>query len=414
MPLWRWLLADYTLTKKLRDYSVKNVKISEEDKARSRKLMRDYVEDEIIEYCRQNSTLPILRLEYTGSVYEKLKTEASDEVDCMVVLKTHKPWLWNDPEVNVEHTGKPGYVRLKAREDSRLLKYASPAGYINPERLRNGWFHSLVVQAVNAFSNRCPSSDFRLDVRSHGPAIQLDIIKKGCYVKLLSVDLVPCFEIGAGEYFVPKSNRFLSVPHPELVWRQSFSLREKDTLHSMDRDDHGCRHELLRIVKTIVKRERTSLGGLESYHLKTAFLRYIEMEPQDWAGRNSLGKHFAGFLRELQACLESGNLPHFWLPDVNLLEDINPVLVEQMAYRLKRILNSESEMNHILAGRTPQNKEGIQTNALAYISSGLGLGVELGLVLMKYILLGILGLGLLLVCLVLLICCHPPHPQTKV
>lgn len=87
MPLWSWLLRDYTLTRKLRNYSVKNVKIAEADQARSRALVRDYIEDEIMVYCRQNSTLPILRLEYTGSVYERLKTEASDEVDVMVVLK---------------------------------------------------------------------------------------------------------------------------------------------------------------------------------------------------------------------------------------------------------------------------------------------------------------------------------------
>ena len=34
----------------------------------------------------------------------------------------------------------------------------------------------------------------------------------------------------------------------------------------MDKDDHGCRHELLIIVKSIVKWQRTSLGLLESYH----------------------------------------------------------------------------------------------------------------------------------------------------
>ena len=53
--------------------------------------MRDCIKDKIIEYCKQNSSLPILRIEYTGSVYERLKTNAADEVDIMVVLKTHKP-----------------------------------------------------------------------------------------------------------------------------------------------------------------------------------------------------------------------------------------------------------------------------------------------------------------------------------
>ena len=344
MSLWNWLVGDDTLTRKLRNYSVKHVKISEADMTRTKKLVKDYIEDEIMWYCRRNSTLPIQKLEYTGSVYERLKTEAADEVDVMVVLKTTKPWFWGDPEVMVEETDIPGYVRLKTTmADSKLRKYVSSEGYIIPERLRNGWFYSLVDQAVRDFRGRSPDSDVNLVLRCHGPAVQLDISQKGTGEILLSADLVPCFEISSDDYFVAK--RYTGS---YLLWRQSFSLKEKELLRRMDKDDHGCRHELLRIVKTIVKRERTSLGRLNSYHLKTAFMHYIKEKTDDWAGWNSLGEHFVGFLAELQASLERGNLPHYWLPDVNLLDDIHPGVVEQMAYRLKRILNSEAVRNDIL------------------------------------------------------------------
>ena len=353
MFLWRWLVGEDALTKKLRDYSVKNVKIAEADMARSRKLVKDYVENQIMAYCRQNSTLPILRLEYTGSVYERLKTEAADEVDVMVVLKTASPWLWGDPEVMVEDTDVPGYVRLKARKDSKLRKYTSSEGYISPERLRNGWFYSLVVQAVRKYEDRWSfwsSSDVEMKVRYHGPAVQLDIIKKDVdtHELLLSVDLVPCFQVGPNQnYFVAKpyeGQRYVSSPG--LLWRQSFSLSEKAILQHMDRDS-GCRHELLRIMKTIVNREWSSFGRLESYHLKTAFMHYIKEKPYSWENY-SLGKHFHDFLQHLQEALEKGDLQHYWLPGVNLLEDINPVVVRQMAGRIRRILNSETEMNDIL------------------------------------------------------------------
>ena len=338
------MVGDDTLTRKLRAFSVKYVKISDDDMKRTRKLVKDYIEDEIMTYCQQNSSLPILRLEFTGSVYERLKTEAADEVDVMVVLKTTKPWFWGDPEVMKKETHIPGYVRLKATMDSKLRKYVSPEGYIIPERLRNGWFYSLVVQAVRNFKERSPGSDFDLIVRAHGPAVQLDVFNKGVWEKLLSADLVPCFQIGSNDdYFVPKQ-----YTGYELLWRQSFSLQEKQLLKYMDKDDHGCRHELLRIVKTIVNRERTSLGRLRPYHLKTAFMHYIKEKPSNWDGGNSLGEHFVGFLAALQAFLEKGNLPHFWLPSVNLLDDINQVVVGQMAYRLKRILNSEAVRNEIL------------------------------------------------------------------
>lgn len=333
-----------SLTKKLRNYSVKYVKISEAEMSESRSLVNKYIEGQVMKYCREKSTLPILRLEYTGSVYERLKTEAADEVDVMVVLQTTRS------EVVPEVAEVPGYVRLKARSDSkfRTRDYASAEGYINPERLRNGWFYGLVQQAINDFRSRSPRSDVDMVVRAHGPAVQLDIERKGTNQKL-SADLVPCFQIGHDSYYVAKPyTGGKRVCNRDLLWRQSFSLKEKGILEYMDRD-FGCRHELLRILKTIVKKNPSYFGSLESYHLKTAFMHYMKKEVQGWCGESALEEHFLGFIRALQSYLEEGRLPHYWLPGVNLLEDINPVVTTNIAYRLRRILNSEVEMNKILA-----------------------------------------------------------------
>ena len=153
--------------------------------------------------------------------------------------------------------------------------------------------------------------------------------------------------------FVPKSSDPMHDPSSSLLWRQSFSLDEKALLQGMDKDDHGYRHEPLRIVKSIVKRQRTTLGPLESYHVKSAFVHYIKKNLDDWDSRSCrfLGKHFLGFFRELQSFLEEGNLPIYWLPEVNLLEEINPVVLKNMANRLKRILNNEAEVDRILSSR---------------------------------------------------------------
>ena len=273
---------------------------------------------------------------------------ADDEVDVMVLLKTTSPWSRGDPEVMVEDTDVFGYVRLKARMDTKLCKYAGPESYVHPERLRNGWFYGLVQQAINDFRSRSPRSDVDMVVRAHGPAVQLDIERKGTNQKL-SADLVPCFQIGHDSYYVAKPyTGGKQVCNRDLLWRQSFSLKEKGILEYMDRD-FGCRHELLRILKTIVKKNPTYFRSLESYHLKTAFMHYMKKEVQKWYGESALGKHFLGFLRALQSYLEEGSLPHYWLPGVNLLEDINPVVTRNMADRLKRILNSEVEMSRILA-----------------------------------------------------------------
>jgi len=338
------------LTRVLRDFSEKNVKISEADKTRSKKLVKDYIKGHIMEYCGRNSPLPIHGLEHTGSVYERLKTEALDEVDFMVVVKTAnpgRPGSRSDLGITVEQTGEPGYVRFKVKEGSNLHSYASPEGYISPERFRGRWLHSLVSRAAKDFNDSSSSSDVRLHVRQHGPAVQLDITEKKTWAKLLSVDLVPSLETDAGEHFVPKPNKSLSIRHPDLLWRQSFSLEEKATLKNMDKNDQGCRHELFRIVKTLVQKEPTSFGALNLYHLKTAFMHYIKQNPGNWADQYSLGRHFVGYLGELKKNLDKGNLQHFWIRGVNLIEQdgIEPTVTKQMANRLKNILEREPKGN---------------------------------------------------------------------
>ena len=62
--------------------------------ARARRLVTDYVQGQVMVFCKQRSSLPILKLEYTGSVYERLKTEAADEVDVMVGFENEKERDW--------------------------------------------------------------------------------------------------------------------------------------------------------------------------------------------------------------------------------------------------------------------------------------------------------------------------------
>ena len=248
-----------------------HVKISDLNKTRTRTLVNDYIENQIIEFCRQKSELQILNLQYTGSFYERLKTEAADEVDIMVVLGTPSS------EIEVIASEVPGYVRLRARGDPIFCKYLGHEGYLDPKSFRDRWFQSIVQRAVNNIKPKEPFSDVRLVVRIHGPAVQVDILRKGSKEKLLSVDLVPCFHVN-DSWYVPKpfkGKRF--VFNHKVFWRQSFSLEEKQVLENMDQEDHGCRHELLRIVKTVVKRQVTSLP-LDSYYLKTAFMHYIERQ----------------------------------------------------------------------------------------------------------------------------------------
>ena len=105
--------------------------------------------------------------------------------------------------------------------------------------------------------------------------------------------------------------------------------------------------------------------------MRSAFVHYITKNRDDWDSRNSrsLGKHSLGFLRELHSILEEENLPIHWHPEVNLLDEKTPVVLENMANRLKnlkRILNSEAEIDRILSSRI--NGESVTQETPSYIS----------------------------------------------
>ena len=200
---------------------------------------------------------------------------------------------------------------------------------------------------MNELTAKSPTLPVELEIRAHGPAVQLDITDKDSGKKL-SADLVPSFQLGPTEYFVAKAytGKKLAACDPKLLWRQSFSLKEKARLQEMDKEDHGCRHELLRIVKTMIRAEPT-FAKLTSYHLKTAFLHYNSNPKLSW-GADMLGERFIEYLERLYGAVDSKVLDHFWEPAVNLLDNIPSKTLENMADRLRRILDSEKERDKVL------------------------------------------------------------------
>ncbi|XP_068751496.1 uncharacterized protein [Montipora capricornis] len=329
------------LTQQLRRYSAEHVKITKNDIDQTKQLVDKYIKNEVLQYMCSNSALPISKQEYTGSLYERLKTEAADEVDVMVVLQTDKH------DITKQDAGVPGFVLLKTTPDSPFQKYTNADGYIIPEKLRASWFFGLVQKAVNNLKEKYSPSPIKLEVHAHGPAVQLDITVNSSGKKL-SADLVPSFQLSPTEYFVAKSYTGKKVPpaDPKLLWRQSFSVKEKARLLDMDKEDQGCRHELLRIIKTMIRAE-SSFAKVTSYHLKTIFLQYNSNSGLQW-GSDMLGERFLEYMEMLYKALDGKVLNHFWVRCINLLEDIPSETLENMAGRLRRILDNDKERRKVL------------------------------------------------------------------
>lgn len=254
-------------------------------------------------------------------MYNRLKSEAAD--DLMIILET------TSLEVHVENSGIPGYVTLKAGLNSPLRKFAYRQGYLNPERLKGVWLYNLDRKAVNGFEVKSTCFPVSLKVFSHNGSVKLQVFKNDTDEVLLTSDPVPCFQI-------PTIGDIVAKPccDAELLWRKSLSLKEKKMLKKMD-EDGGCRHELLRIVKSIIQNRQTYFGKLKSYHVKTAFMHYMKKVGQNLCSNYALGEFFLGFLEQLQRYF----IPHYWLDGrVILLDDIDSeIAIDNMARDLENI-----------------------------------------------------------------------------
>ena len=231
----------------------------------------------------------------------------------------------------------------------------------------------------------------RIKLRRHGPAIQMDVmqlpdtgddsqgrssstdndavasdvsaVETACFSEetpatpveeepsklFYSVDMVPTIQIpgrdGEDDYYVAKPIKGASKL--QIAWRRSFSVKEKDRLTTMD-EDNGCRKQVLRVLKVIRNRE-AGLALLTSYHLKTVLFRKTDelSDPTQWKV-DCLGQRLMDVIGQMEMELGKGVMPHYFLPDVNLLDGMKEKAVINMRLRLKHLKNSERKTMKLL------------------------------------------------------------------
>ena len=84
----------------------------------------------------------------------------------------------------------------------------------------------------------------------------------------------------------------------------------------------ACKYVFKRFLKAHRGQNETGEGrtSVSSYFIKTTFLRYLEKTPASMI--TSPFKLFSDLLRELDEYLKGGKLPHYFLPQCNLLETV--------------------------------------------------------------------------------------------
>ncbi|XP_031559594.1 cyclic GMP-AMP synthase-like [Actinia tenebrosa] len=341
----------------IRTFSAKFVKISKDRMKWARKMANIHIEF-IRKYCKTHASEIFSHFEFTGSFYEHLKTEDADELDILVALDTK-----NNADLMVEEVdGVPGYALIKVtKKSSKYWRFVDNKRYVDPTQIRS-WFFGLVQKAVNQYDKDKQEKDPELKPSENGPATKLLIDDKEAKKKL-EVDLVPAF------LFKPKKDRLRAAPvkgiryvakPPEdikvdelkrgMLWRQSFSLEEKKEMEKMDKEDQGCRHEIVKVIKTIVKNDGPPLNILSSYHIKTAFLHYnFDKDHQNlkWS-RKHLPERFLGLMDYLKQKISERNLSHFFIKKLNLLEQFSFPTLHNIENRLSKLISNEKELKKVL------------------------------------------------------------------
>ncbi|NXE82537.1 CGAS synthase, partial [Cochlearius cochlearius] len=295
-----------------------------------------------------------------GSYYEHVKISEPNEFDIMLVMPVARLQLDESDD-----TGAYYYLSFKRNpKEKYFLKFLDEEKKLSALKMLQALREIIKQEVKNITSKKKVGS----------PAITLQIKNPPADI---SVDIILTLEVQQswppstqdglkieqwlgrkvrGEfrnrtlYLVAKQNKREKVPRGN-TWRLSFSHIEKAMMNN-----HGssktcceadgpkcCRKGCLKLLKYLLERLKMKhtkeLEKFCSYHVKTAFFHSCVMWPNDadWHS-GDLDHCFQKYLGFFLDCLQESRLPHFFIPQYNLLsrEDkaSSDFLSRQISYQL--------------------------------------------------------------------------------
>lgn len=117
----------------------------------------------------------------------------------------------------------------------------------------------------------------------------------------------------------------------DYVWYQSLYTSETTRLAALDKADSGVRRKCLKTLKAVC-RNCPALRKLNGSHLCNAVLHMSEKET-DWS-ESVFADRFLQAITELIGYLETGILPSFFKPNVNLFQGFTEDDIDEMGFML--------------------------------------------------------------------------------
>ncbi|XP_051634002.1 cyclic GMP-AMP synthase isoform X2 [Manacus candei] len=301
-----------------------------------------------------------------GSYYERVKISQPNEFDIMLVIPVERLQLDESDD-----TGAYYYITFKRNpKEKYLLKFLDEDGKLSAFKMLQA-LREIIKQEVKNFKNvevtvkrkKAGSPAITLQIKNPPSEISVDIIltlevKHSCLpstqdgLKIeqwLGTKVRRDFK-SRSVYLVAKQNKREKVLRGN-TWRLSFSHIEKEmmTNHGHSKtccESDGtkcCRKGCLKLLKYLLEQLKMKypkeLEKFCSYHVKTAFFHSCVMWPNDtdWI-LGDLDHCFQKCLGYFVECLQKSQLPHFFIPQYNLLslEDkaSNHFLARQISHQL--------------------------------------------------------------------------------
>ncbi|XP_062429076.1 cyclic GMP-AMP synthase, partial [Rhea pennata] len=282
-----------------------------------------------------------------GSYYEHVKISEPNEFDIMLTMPVTRLQL-----DECDGTGAFYYLTFKRNPKEKYLsKFLDEDGKLSALKMLEA-LRKIIKEEVKNIKN----TEVTVTRKKAGsPAITLQIKKPPAEI---SVDIILALEVqhswppstknglpieqwlgrkvrrdfrNEKLYLVAKQNKEEKVLRGN-TWRLSFSHIEKQimTNHGSTKtccESDGvkcCRKDCLKLLKYLLEQLKTKhkkqLEKICSYHVKTAFFHSCVIWPHDedwqWA---DLDCCFHQYLKYFLDCLQNSQLPHFFIPQYNLL-----------------------------------------------------------------------------------------------
>ncbi|KAM6082347.1 cyclic GMP-AMP synthase [Chlamydotis macqueenii] len=280
-----------------------------------------------------------------GSYYERVKISEPNEFDIMLVMPVARLQLDQSDD-----TGAYYYLSFKRNpKEKYLLKFLDEEGKLSAFKMLQA-LRDIIKQEVKNIKNvevkrkKAGSPAITLQIKNSSGEISVDIIltlevqqswppstQDGLKIEQWLGTKVRGEFRNRPLYLVAKQNKKDKVLKGN-TWRLSFSHIEKAMMNN-----HGssktccesdgskcCRKSCLKLLKYLLEQLKMKytreLDKICSYHVKTAFFHSCVMWPKDtdWHLGN-LDHCFQNYLGYFLDCLEKSHLPHFFIPQYNLL-----------------------------------------------------------------------------------------------